>query len=304
MTRTSKHLAILFGDVCGSTQLYCALGDDQARSAVNAALQTVAAILPRYSGWIVKTLGDEVMCAFEDPNLAVEAACAMQSRLDCAQPTGQRIAMHMGINYGPVLVEAADVFGDTVNAASHLCAAASAGQILIADQTFNALTGASKERARPLFFAVLKGNTAESTVYRVLWQTDTSMLTDVNLRRHNLIPPDVGSMIVRLGAEQIRIDPRRCVITLGRDPGCDLHVNDGYASRRHATLTLRRTHVFLADQSTNGTFVRRADGSTAHLFRSELMLDGEGAISLGRAFEENEAQPILFKRDRRALYRV
>ena len=304
MTRTTKHLAILFGDVCGSTQLYCALGDHEARNAVNAALQTVAAILPRYSGWIVKTLGDEVMCAFEDPNLAVEAACEMQAQLEYAQTAGQPIEMHMGINYGPVLVEGGDVFGDTVNAASHLCAAASAGQILLAEQTFRVLTGSTKERARQLFYAVLKGNTAESTVYRVLWQSDTSMLTNVNLRRHNLIPPDVGSMLVQLGAQELRIEPRRSVITLGRDPACDLQVNDGYTSRRHATLTLRRTQVFLTDQSTNGTFVRRADGSTAHVFRSELMLDGEGAISLGRAFEQGEAQPILYKRDRRALYRV
>ena len=304
MTRTIKHLAVLFADVCGSTQLYSELGDEQARSAVNTALQTVTTILPRYKGWVVKTLGDEVMCAFEDPNLAVEAACAMQARLEAAQPAGRRIAMHMAINYGPVLVETSDVFGDTVNAASHLCAVASAGQILIADQSFNALSGATKERARPLFFAVLKGNTAESTVYRVLWQADTSMLTDVNLRRHNLIPPDVGSMLLRLGADEIRIDPRRSLITLGRDPGCDVQVNDGYASRRHATLTLRRTQVFLADQSTNGTFVRRGDGSTAHVFRSELLLDGEGAISLGRSFEQSETQPILFRRDRRALYRV
>jgi hypothetical protein len=40
------------------------------------------------------------------------------------------------------------------------------------------------------------------------------------------------------------------------------------------------------------------------VFRSELLLDGEGAISLGRAFEQGDTQPILFRRDRRALYRV
>ena len=304
MTRTIKHLAVLFADVCGSTQLYSELGDEQARSAINTALQSVTAILPKYRGWVVKTLGDEVMCAFEDPNLAVEAACAMQARIEAAQPAGRRIAMHMAINFGPVLVEASDVFGDTVNAASHLCAVASAGQILIAHQSFDALAGATKERARPLFFANLKGSTSESTVYRVLWQQDTSMLTDVNLRRHNLIPPDVGSMLVRFGATEMRIDPRRPVITLGRDLACDLTIEDGYASRRHATLTLRRTQVFLVDQSTNGTFVRRADGSTAHVFRSELLLDGEGTISLGRAFDQDETQPIGFRRDRRALYRV
>ncbi len=304
MTRITKHLAVLFADVCGSTRLYCTLGDESARTTVNSALQIASAVLPEFGGWTIKTLGDEVMCVFEDPDRAVQAACEMQSRIEAAQPGGQRIAMHMGLHFGPVLVEAGDVFGDTVNAASHLCAVASPGHILISDQTVSALSGATKERARPLFFAVLKGNTAESTVYRVLWQADTSMLTDVNLRRHNLIPPDIGSLLVILGSTEIRIDPRRPSVSLGRDIACDLTLADSFVSRRHATLTLRRTQVFLTDQSTNGTFIRRPDGATAHVFRTELLLDGEGEISLGRAFEQEPVQSIRFKRDRRALYRV
>lgn len=304
MIRRTEHLAILFADVCGSTRMYCTLGDEQARRAVDAALRAVTALVSRHRGRTVKTLGDEVMCAFENPNDAVEAACAMQLHLEAAPDDSERVAMHMGVHYGPTLTEGGDVFGDTVNAASHLCAAASAGQILIADQTVRALRGATRERARPLFFAVLKGNSAESTVYRVLWHSDTSMLTDVNLRRHNLIPPDAGGMLVRCGNARLRIDARRPLVALGRDPSCDLQIEDGYASRRHATLALRRTQVFLTDSSVNGTFVRRAGGSTAHVFRSELLLDGACEISLGRAFDQGSIRAIRLERDKRALYRV
>jgi adenylate cyclase len=304
MTRKIKQLAVLFADLCGSTRLYCLLGDERARGTVNVAMTVVAEILPRFGGWLVKTLGDEAMCAFEDPNAAVEAACEIHSRIEAALLDGHPIAMHMGLNYGPVIVEGSDMFGDTVNAASHLCAAAAAGQLLIADQTFNALSGPSRDRARPLFFAVLKGNTAESTVYRVLWHADTSMLTDVNLRRHNLIPPDTGTLLLTFGSTAIRIVPHRAVVTLGRDVACDLTIDDRFASRKHATISLRRTQVFLSDQSANGTFVRRPDGSVAHVFRTELLLDGEGEISLGRAFDQEPLHAIGFRRDRRALYRV
>jgi class 3 adenylate cyclase len=304
MTQVTKQLAVLFADVCGSSVLYCTLGDERAQITVNSALQIVSAVLPEFGGQMVKTIGDEVMCIFADPNQAVQAACAMQSRIDAAQPGGQRISMHMGVHFGPVLVEAGDVFGDTVNAASHLCAVASPGEILISDQTASALSGATRKRASPLFFAILKGNTAESTVYRIPWQSGTSMLTDVNFGRHNLIPPDIGSLLVMLDSTQLRIDLRRPIVTLGRDIACDLTVVDSFVSRRHATLTLRHTQVFLTDQSTNGTFVRRSDGATAHVFRTELLLDGEGEISLGRAFEQETVQTIRFKRDRRALYRV
>jgi hypothetical protein len=62
---------------------------------------------------------------------------------------------------------------------------------------------------------------------------------------------------------------------------------------RHASISIK--------SSTNGTFVRRPD--TAHV-RTELLLDGKGEISLGRAFDQVPIQVIRFKRDRRALYRV
>jgi class 3 adenylate cyclase len=302
--RLSTTMAVLFADICGSTRLYCSLGDEAARTIVAAALEVMAAVLPHYRGRVVKTLGDEIMCVFSDPDCAVLAAAEMQARLESARPGGHQLAIHVGLHHGPVLVEGSDVFGDTVNAASYLCAVATAGQILITDATVSRLSGAVRARTRALFYAVIKGSSVESRLYQVTWQADTGELTDVNLRRHNLLPPDSGSLIVSLGDVERRIDPRRPALALGRDAHCDIAVTDPFASRRHATLVLRRTQVYLTDHSTNGTFVRRAGGDVAHVFRGELLLDGAGEISLGRAFDQGEVQPIGFRRDRRALYRV
>jgi hypothetical protein len=297
-------MTVLFADICGSTRLYCTLGDERARAIVAAGLDIVVAILPAYGGRVVKTLGDEVMCVFSDPDRAILAAAEMQAQIAAARPAGQRIAIHVGLHHGSVLVEAGDVFGDTVNAASYLCAVASPGQILTTEPTVETLSGAVRARTRPLFFAVIKGSNVESTLYQVMWEQDVGVLTDVNLGRLNRVPPDSGSLIVSFDGAELRIDPRRPTLLLGRDRACDLPVGDSFASRRHATLTLRRTQVYLTDHSTNGTFVRRSDGEAAHVFRSELLLDGAGEISLGRAFDQGEPHPIGFHRDRRALYRV
>ena len=110
-------------------------------------------------------------------------------------------------------------------------------------------------------------------------------------------------MLIIHGNTEIRIDPRRSEILIGRGEECDIQVRDPFASRRHALIVLRRTQVHLVDQSTNGTFVRRVTGEYAHVFRSELLLDGAGQISLGRAFDQPEVELIQFRRDRRALYR-
>jgi class 3 adenylate cyclase len=304
MMRHSKAMTVLFADICGSTRLYCALGDEAARNIVAAGLDAVVDVLPRFGGRLVKTLGDEVMCVFPEPDAAVLAAAEMQARIDSVRPAGRALAIHVGLHHGPVLVEGSDVFGDTVNAASYLCAVASPRQILTTESTVEGLSEAAKEHTRPLFFAVIKGYSAESTLYQVMWERDTGVLTDVNLRRHNLVPPDSGSLLVSIGSVQVRIDPRRPSVVLGRDGDCDVVVDDSFASRRHATLVLRRTQVYLTDHSTNGTFVRRSNGEMAHVFRSELLLDGAGELSLGRAFDQGVPQPIQFRRDRRALYRV
>ncbi len=138
----------------------------------------------------------------------------------------------------------------------------------------------------------------------MIWQTDPAILTDVNATGRNTIPPDRGALLVGFPGAELRIDPQRPEIVLGRADACDVRVDDRYASRRHAVIALRRTRVYLIDQSSNGTFVRRATGEVEHVFRGELVLEGEGEISLGRAFDQDRVTAIGFRRDRRALYRV
>ena len=302
--RAVQTMTVLFADICGSTRLYTRLGDHAARRIVNAALDAIVGVLPHYRGRLVKTLGDEVMCVFSEAGQAVMAAMEMQARIAGLRPEGQPLEIHIGLHHGQVLCEGRDVYGDTVNAASYLRAVASAGQILTTETTVAALDESIRIRTRTLFYAVMKGNSAESAIQQVVWQTDPSMLTNVNLRGHNLVPPDEGGLLVCFDHEDIRIDTCRPELVIGRGPMCDLRVDDPFVSRRHAVLALRRTQVYLVDQSSNGSFVRRANGEVAHVFRSELLLDGRGEISLGRAFDQPPLQPLSFRRDRRALYRV
>jgi hypothetical protein len=263
----------MFADISDSTSLYQKLGDAAARNIVNACLQVINGVLARYEGRLVKTIGDEVMCVFPDADLAVLAASDMQAQVSTTKPGNYPVSIHVGLHYGPVLIEENDVFGDTVNVAAYLRAAATAEQILTTDAVERCLTAALKTCVRPIFNAVLKGSEQESTVYQVLWRTDRTELTDVNLQPNKMIPGDTGALLVTLDEERVRVDQWRTGIVIGRSKDCDLVVTDNFASRRHLSIKLVRTHFYLFDHSINGTFVTLGSGEEMHVLRRELRLD-------------------------------
>lgn len=304
MTRQVKNMAVLFADISDSASLYQKLGDASARNIVNACLTAIAAVLPRYEGRLVKTIGDAVMCTFPNADLAVLAASEMQSLAASGRLCDHPAMIHVGLHYGPALIEDGDVFGDTVNAAAYLTAVAMAEQILTTESIESGLSPALKSCVRPIFHAVLKGNSEESTVYQVLWRADNLDLTDVNLQSGKMIPGDMGSLMITLGQQRIRIDQWRTSVTIGRAADCDLVISDKFASRHHLSIKLMRTNFYLIDHSINGTFVTLESGEEVHVLRGELLLDGSGKIYIGRSRAEPSSEIIAFNRDRRSMYRV
>lgn len=304
MPRQTRTLAVLFADITESTALYQKLGDAAARNIVNACLTLITGVLARHEGRLVKTIGDEVMCVFPSADLAVLAASDMQSKVAATRPGNYPVSIHIGLHYGPVLVEDEDVYGDTVNVAAYLAAVATAEQILTTAATEQCLSATLKSCVRPIFHAVLKGAIEESTVFQVLWRTDKADLTDVNLRSGKIIPGDMGSLLVTLDEERVRVDQWRMGIVVGRSRECDLLVNDPFASRKHFTIKLVRTHFYLFDHSINGSFVTLESGAEVHVLRREMLLDGTGQICVGRSRSERPPEIITFTRDRRSMFRV
>ena len=74
MARKAATLAIVFADISGSTRLYESLGDQTARQLIAECLEVMTEQVAKYSGTVIKTIGDEIMCTFPSANQAVEAA--------------------------------------------------------------------------------------------------------------------------------------------------------------------------------------------------------------------------------------
>jgi adenylate cyclase len=158
MTLVSKERAILFADVSGSTALYELLGDKPAAKAIDACLGSLREVVARRDGQVVKTIGDELMVVFNNPEAACEAAREMQHVMVALSPiAGAKLAIRIGFHYGLVLEDKGDFWGDGVNTAARLAGLAKAGQILTTGATANALPGMQRSNLRDLDAITVKG---------------------------------------------------------------------------------------------------------------------------------------------------
>ena len=109
MSAPSSELAVLFADVSGSTRLYETLGDERALAAVAHCLEVAKSACAGYGGQVIKTIGDEVMVAFQAADDAAQAAADLQARITAEPLFGsQRLMMRIGFHFGPALASGSE----------------------------------------------------------------------------------------------------------------------------------------------------------------------------------------------------
>lgn len=291
MSNENVSLAILFADISGSTHLYETLGDEEALERIERCLAVLSAVSRKHNGEIVKTIGDEIMCAFPDAGSAFRAARAMQMEMAMQFISGKLpLHIHIGMHYGPAIRDEGDVFGDAVNIAARLTKIAKAGQIITSQQTAGILPAELRADIRQLGNAPLRGKREEMDICEIIWQEvgDLTLMLGTAFKTE----PYAGCLILRHGRESLAIDEQKSVAVLGRDKKNDLVVNSPLASRQHAQIECRGGKFILTDQSTNGTYVFTEDGRKSFVHREEFPLSGTGSISLGHDTEGDTTSPL------------
>lgn len=295
MPQLIKKLAVLFADICGSTALYDHLGDNLARRLIAQCIATMTGEIYTYQGVLIKTIGDEIMCTFPSAEAALHAACAMQRAVESGEYEGKHpMHIRIGFNYGEVICESGDVFGDTVNVAARVAAITRASQIMTTQAAVSALPPDLREKTRQVMRAEFKGKQEQLDISIVIWEMDDMLSTRVGTPAFRKSPDNIDEMTLRYREQSLKINKERRSIVLGRGDACDIIVQNGFASRQHVRIELRFGKFVLADQSTNGTYIRFSDGNVVRLAREEMILRGSGSISLGQPYSENPADLVEF----------
>ena len=296
----SEQLAVLFADVCDSTTIYEAIGDARALAAISALFGVLSAKVKAHGGEIVKTIGDGMVCKFSEPDSAFNAACDIQEAAVAAESgEGPKLAIKVAFNWGAVVTEAGDVFGDTVNVCARLVGLAGPQQVMTTHQTIEALPESMRERARELYPVKVRGRVEEVSVCEVLWRADPDVTEAFSRSQLNAAIARDWVLKLAYGGE-IRAIELTGSVRLGRDKANDVVVNSAKASRIHARIYGRGGNFVIADQSSNGTFVQ-TDGTSRELTlrREEAVLGERGFIGLGGPVTGDGDHVLRYRLERR-----
>ena len=167
-----RLLTVMFTDLKGSTALAEPEGDIASRIMTKRHLDLVAEAIRENQGTLVKTIGDGTLSHFTDAQSALRAAVRLQRGVDEFNLTRKAAApllVRVGMHTGGCILEKNDIVGDIVDMASRFESSANAGEILISEDTYRALTDKSEIYCRFHKQVMLKGKSEPFNAYKAFW---------------------------------------------------------------------------------------------------------------------------------------
>jgi adenylate cyclase len=126
---SETDLAVCFVDIVGYTTHSKNLTEGELVAWIERFEQEATGIAVDHGGRVIKTIGDEILVAADDPGAAAEIALVLTERgLDEDDPFP---AVRAGVSYGPVVSRLGDVYGPTVNIAARLTSVARPGTVVV-----------------------------------------------------------------------------------------------------------------------------------------------------------------------------
>lgn len=296
MSATQRKLTVMFADVSGSTALFEKLGDREAMHAVERCLKRMKRSIDGYKGKTIQIVGDELLAAFENAEEACQAAIDMQQRIaDLPPVSGLKLTIRIGLHGGMVTESEGALSGAAVATAARIAGLARRDQILCSSLLNSELPQLGIITADPMpKLGTVAENGIELDVFQIHWpsyQGGSGPFSSFGPSTH--LP--VNRLCIRYRGKAFLIDDKTPVLTIGRDPGCKLAIDDRKASRQHARIERRNDGFYLVDTSTNGSFVTLDGRHEVMVRRNEMALDGKGRICFGSSANDPQSDLADFE---------
>ncbi|HUP96656.1 MAG TPA: adenylate/guanylate cyclase domain-containing protein [Usitatibacter sp.] len=167
-----RVLTVMFTDLKGSTAIAETSGDFAVRAMLKRYHDLCGEAIKANGGTLVKTIGDGSLSHFTDSLAACRAAAAIQrgmEQINLSKQYKSLLLARIGLHTGECILEKNDVFGDVVNTASRFESSAHPGEILISEDTYNALSDKNEFYARFDRDVTLKGKSMPFKAYVIFW---------------------------------------------------------------------------------------------------------------------------------------
>lgn len=289
-----SQCAIMFADIAGSTRLYNQLGDNQAESLISHRLNTMRNITTNHNGRVIKTIGDEIMCQF--PTAVQATFAAKEMHIDKATDNeAEALNIRIGLHFGNTIEKDGDIYGDAVNIAARMAAIAKTNQIITTENFIQLLNNDLANNTRLFDNTRVKGIDKEIKIYQILWEEDNVTTYATTQHIQQVLQPQLSIVFKFNDGERFyNSNDISTPLSIGRDGSCDITIDSKYASRSHVNLEFRRGKFVLIDHSTNGTYVKIKQQREVFIRREEIPLIGEGYISLGENYKEQNTTNIYY----------
>ena len=287
MTERASIRCLLYADVAGGLRLAVKLGEAEAGYAVERCLNRMSRCAEAYSGAELDVRAEALVACFVDADSALLAAREMRERVRALPPmSGIKLVLRAG-----VVLEAEG--GGEQGAAEKLAAglvegsnpdtiAVSAELSQILSPSMRRMLGKANESGSPASVPALELSEAPPPSLAELRQdaVQAQRQMRVSFRGQNWV-----------------IDAAHPTLLFGRETGNDIVVSDPRVSRQHARIELRNGSFYLADSSTNGTYLLE-EGSPEHCVkRDEFALAEKGHIGCGFSVADNMSDAVAFALD-------
>ena len=180
--------AVVFADLTGSTKLFELQGNTVATQVVTRCTQMLDRHFTSSGGRVVKYLGDGLLVLFDHSEMAVDAASHTRDvlyefNLEQLEHSSTQLGLKVGIEFGPVIEQQGDCYGDAVNVAARLSDRAEANEILLGEALYTCLSDSKRIFCMNLDRIAIKGKTGPVKVWRFDWRltAETTITTPLDL---------------------------------------------------------------------------------------------------------------------------